>query len=414
MQSVFPEWYEEPADAKRTRIGKFMMTGTIAFDASALLELYRSNRADRKQILDVLDKVQDRLFIPYQAALEYQRRRCGSISDRSMLFDTILANYKSMQNKSLNSLNAADASRIKKVWADFAPALETVVSELRDEYGISLATSQTDDDVRNTLDRLLTKDRLGKEPTPEQLRQRYAEFDIRHLKGIPPGYQDAHKGAPLMYGDNLIWHELLEYAAASDRPLLFVSNDQKDDWYDKATGSPRRELALEMLSVSDTEYHHMTLKTFLHNAKTHLGAGIEEATIANVDDSTTEVGTGTSPQFLQGITLLPPDIADELKQNVMDDTKPKVPDYSGQLSESLRAWFTDELKSAGTLRVLADIREDNARIIQEALFGAGPNEMRARNARHAGEAVRRGIAAVTGSGEPDTAVTEARRGGETG
>lgn len=80
---------------------------------------------------------------------------------------------------------------------------------------------------------------------------------------------------------------------------------------DKDTGSRRRELVREMLTKSNSEYH-MALKTPSQRQDSS-----RRRNRRNHDrqrgGSTTAVGTGTSPQLLSGIDLLPPYVADELK-----------------------------------------------------------------------------------------------------
>ncbi|HEY2495571.1 MAG TPA: PIN-like domain-containing protein [Candidatus Angelobacter sp.] len=47
----------------------------FVFDASVLLDLYRSTAKIRNVLLGILDKMRDRIWVPYQAALEYQENR---------------------------------------------------------------------------------------------------------------------------------------------------------------------------------------------------------------------------------------------------------------------------------------------------------------------------------------------------
>lgn len=73
MRQIFPEWYA-PSEVE---LGSLLETATIALDANVLLDLYRVSTSQRDQILDLLNQenVQPRVWMPYQAALEYQRSR---------------------------------------------------------------------------------------------------------------------------------------------------------------------------------------------------------------------------------------------------------------------------------------------------------------------------------------------------
>ena len=52
------------------------------FDANVLLNIYRYSLETTEEFLDVLMKVQDRIWLPHQAALEYQRNRFSVIEEQ--------------------------------------------------------------------------------------------------------------------------------------------------------------------------------------------------------------------------------------------------------------------------------------------------------------------------------------------
>lgn len=289
MKSVFPEWYDD-ADPDKVDVAALLTSATIAFDASALLELYRSQKKERAQILDTLQAVADRLFVPYQAALEYQRGRKGAIADHQQLLDGSIERLKEAQKSATKPIkNVAVGKRVRAAWETAHAGLADTVEQLHDEYGLTVEN----DDVRDTLDALLTADRLGTEPTQDQIQRWCAEFDRRAPMEIPPGYSDAWKGAPKMYGDYFIWRELLGHAITTNRSIMFVSNDQKSDWMDRRT-APLRELVNEMRSTAGVRYHHITLKQFTRLAQEHLAVEVDDETIDQIDDTDPAVTTVAS------------------------------------------------------------------------------------------------------------------------
>ena len=65
----------------------------------------------------------------------------------------------------------------------------------------------------------------------------------------PPGYADAKKPDEERYGDLIIWYEMLDLAAEGQLPILFVTEDAKEDWWWIADGErigPREEIVHEM------------------------------------------------------------------------------------------------------------------------------------------------------------------------
>lgn len=82
--------------------------------------------------------------------------------------------------------------------------------------------------------------------TQEELENIYTEGLSLYLDEVPPGYKDADKdkkgilknpkGGTIkedsqnVFGDLVIWREILKYATANSVDVVFVSNDVKDDW----------------------------------------------------------------------------------------------------------------------------------------------------------------------------------------
>lgn len=276
---MFPEWYRTSDHGDGNDALVRLTEATVAFDASALLELYRSDASERAEILGAFTLLGDRLFVPYQAALEYQRRREGAIKDQRDLINSVVSTFESAQTNAARAFNDKTVkARVRTAWETARHAVGELEAALIDEYDLT----HDDDDVRDGLDALLTPERLGSEPTSRQSRKRAAAFEERARLQMPPGYCDVVKGAPKMYGDYFIWCELLDKARTSQQPLLFVTEDLKDDW--SWRGLPRRELVHEMRSKADAEYHHITLKAFLQLAQKHLSAEITDETIESVSE----------------------------------------------------------------------------------------------------------------------------------
>lgn len=68
--------------------------GTFVFDTNVLLNLYRYKKETRDSILEVLEKLQDRIWIPYQVGLEFHRNRLLVISDQNKKMDDFKSSIK--------------------------------------------------------------------------------------------------------------------------------------------------------------------------------------------------------------------------------------------------------------------------------------------------------------------------------
>src|SRR4051812_48361142 len=85
MRETFRGWYK-PTDAEAQLLWE---SGTIVLDANVLLTPYRISPKARNELFDALDAFRDQLWVPYQAALEYQRHRLGVATEQRASYDEI-------------------------------------------------------------------------------------------------------------------------------------------------------------------------------------------------------------------------------------------------------------------------------------------------------------------------------------
>ena len=280
--------------------------GTIVLDANVLLNLYRYPVAARDDMITVLESVQERLWIPHQVALEYHRNRRSVIAAQLEMFEKVKRvlsfarmerELDGLQLRRRHSLISAD-----DVLNEIKPALERFeaeLSELEDKH----VKPTGPDPIRDTLDRLIG-DKIGPAPSQGELDAIYREGEVRYAAGIPPGGSDekekkklqeyVHEGATYrpMYGDLVLWKQLIRHAATQKlRHVLFISDDEKDDW--RATSEyrgrrevlPRPELVEEIHREAGVEaFMIYSSDSFLHLAKERLGAKIADTTVPQVVD----------------------------------------------------------------------------------------------------------------------------------
>ena len=97
------------------------------------------------------------------------------------------------------------------------------------------------------------------------------EGDDRYSKKIPPGYKDAKKDSGDLdkFGDLIIWKEMMAKAKADKRPVIFISDDVKEDWWWIHKGrklGPRPELVEEFKNESGQGFHIYEFSQFLRFA----------------------------------------------------------------------------------------------------------------------------------------------------
>lgn len=188
-------------------IAAIWRTAPVVLDTNVLLCLHRKSSAGQG-LRRFMDSVSDRLWMPYQVMLEY--------------FNT----------------------RLRK-----APTLAAMHELLKAKVAEEGAATHSD----RILDYVLTlyKDKVGGNFTPGELRQIYTDGRRRYARRIPPGYSDARlkMGGSFrsIYGDLILWKEMIRHARTGRTDIIFVTNDRKDDWWDTTamTTVPRIELLRE-------------------------------------------------------------------------------------------------------------------------------------------------------------------------
>jgi hypothetical protein len=109
------------------------------------------------------------------------------------------------------------------------------------------------------------------------------ELDWRFSHKIPPGYMDASNPAGGA-GDLLIWRTLLEEGKTQQKDLIFVTGEEKSDWWLRNHGAfqPRLELIEEYRAFTGGyTIHLMPLSRLLSLLK------VESATLAAVRNAET-------------------------------------------------------------------------------------------------------------------------------
>ena len=81
----------------------------------------------------------------------------------------------------------------------------------------------------------------------------------RNDLNIPPGYKDKTKDENVA-GDLLIWHEILELGKSKSQHIIFISGDEKADWWHQSGKKPlypRFELVDEFREATDGKSFHI-------------------------------------------------------------------------------------------------------------------------------------------------------------
>ncbi|MEA5576168.1 PIN domain-containing protein [Anabaena sp. UHCC 0451] len=286
MRDLFPGYYQ-PTEEDFSELWKECI---FSFDTNVLLHIYRYSPKTRERLFDILKELQKRIWIPHQVAYEIHKNRLTVISDQS-------GAYKEIQNILDNNLAIGTLKEqlfknfkrhpfldVKQIIED----IEVVIKKVKDD--LEAATQEHPDFLENDelWDQLITiiDGKVGQPFSKEELDKKYKVAEQRFKDSIPPGYKDDKgKNANNKYGDVILWFQLIEYAKSEKKPIIFVTDDDKEDWWlkhSRKTISPRPELVQEMLTEAGVRFYMYPADKFLDYAQKFLNLSekpevIEEA-----------------------------------------------------------------------------------------------------------------------------------------
>ena len=261
-------------------------------DTNVLLNLYRFQSEARDQLFGALEKLGDRLWIPYQVGLEFHRRRLDVMKDQEGYFtktrDDVLNAIDALQGKvrGFGTRIGLGAEHIKKIDDGIVELNSLIADVVMKAEGLNEVRlgGHASDEVLARID-VLFENRVGGLMTAADLDDARKEALRRVKDQIPPGYKDKDKADPT--GDYLLWRQLMTEAEKRKLPVMFITNDIKEGWVQREHGltlGARYELRAEMMAEASVPFIIMTTGTFLHHAEKYLNAEVSDETIAQAKE----------------------------------------------------------------------------------------------------------------------------------
>jgi len=268
----------------------------FVFDANVLLDLYRYSPKASEELIGILKKLSDsdKLWIPHQVALEYNKNRLDVIIKEKSKIDPIRGLIDNRISELKKDLKKEDRARKNTHSASIVSALEKIIDEsskkIKDELEKEIKKRPDllkNDDIRETLSELL-KGKIGAPYPQEKLEDIYKVCQSRYDLRIPPGYKDAEKKeGRAKYGDAILWLQIIDYAKDKRSPIIFVTRDDKVDWWNPQKESendkqPDYDLIGEFTSKVEYPFYMYTTDRFLYWAEKEIGAKISKETIEEI------------------------------------------------------------------------------------------------------------------------------------
>lgn len=233
-------------------------------DTNVLLNMYRYAPDYTEFAYDCFSAVKNHLVLPATVRHEYGKHCRGLFSKmekRSKYASEETKRQIAMaKQKIVDSCNALERlkfpdveelknslseamDKVKKVFDDFF--------DYRQAIGVAESSWGGEDKLMDLIADIEASGNILKDISYEDVFCWTLECEKRYKNSTPPGYRDAkskeNEGLS-KYADFFIWSEILGYAKASQKNVIFVTDDAKDDWWEKI--------------LNKRQFHHFLIEEF--------------------------------------------------------------------------------------------------------------------------------------------------------
>lgn len=256
---------------------------TFIFDTNVFLNLYRYSKKTRDIMFKAFVNFKDRIWMPNHVAHEIMKNRCEVIWETNERYETISKESEKFLQKCIQELRLSNT--------------EDEYKELEKYINTWLKKNQKKNHMVKTfsedaiLDQLLFvfDGKVGTAFTQEELAEIEKDGKVRYDKKVPPGFKDIKKqndaASNNSYGDLIVWKEILNYAKQNKKDIIYVTNDQKEDWWyilHNKTVGPRVELRKEFEDYTGQKFHMYTMSNFISIYDDENQVQVEKTTINEI------------------------------------------------------------------------------------------------------------------------------------
>lgn len=288
MRSQF-HWYFPVSDEEISSIWK---DGTVTFDANVLLDLYRFHENTRKAILDAVNYFEDRVWLSNQAAKEFFKNRKVVITGSDKDFREGKNSLDEIRKSTASNCSNIRSNRLidRAIVSDLESEISAAIlkasdrmSKLHEGHPDFLKSDPVLENITSIFD-----GRVGSEPSLEELEGLFKEGERRVREKIPPGFLDQAKDGVRPYGDFILWRQTLDQSKMSNKPMILVTSERKEDWWERHSGrtvGPRMELLREAYEYSGNRILLYHTEAFVEEFGRRFGARVDPEAVAEIREA---------------------------------------------------------------------------------------------------------------------------------
>lgn len=256
----------------------------ISFDTNVLLNFYRYSDDTSKLLQGIIRQLGGRVWLAHEVGKEFFTNRLKVIRKQEEAYDDIDNILTDSLNKVESNLRQYKKHRsilVDKYCEDIRKCYNNIHVDLTKLKDTHPSRVEQDTILETILD--LFKERIGDAYSRSELDAIRKEGQQRYELKIPPGYKDKDKTSERnVYGDYIIWTQILAKGEVSQLPMIFITDEYKEDWWLIEKGKrlgPRTELIEEYMLKSNNLFYVYSPDSFTEHAKQYLNVGVEDDTI---------------------------------------------------------------------------------------------------------------------------------------
>ncbi len=310
---------------------KLFDEAVIVYDSSALLDFYGYSEKAKDEIFKLIfTKLEGRLWMSAQVQYEFLKNRESVINKPINSYINLITKQESKKDGGYldsidSSLNTIKSKEVKNVKGQIQALIERTKKDDKHPYlkqtslsELSKLLDTLNKEVENfqsefvkikkkisaeikvkerKISGVLKKDilllkldktfEIGKEYNYDKLIDVVSEGKFRYDNKIPPGYEDQEgKIGFQVYGDLIVWLQTIDFAKNVNKPIIFITNDLKEDWWHENSENliPRHELIIEFTNKVKQQFWMYTGELFLHKANTYFNSNVDNSTLEELQE----------------------------------------------------------------------------------------------------------------------------------
>lgn len=245
LNKVFPE-PDKIFSENFKSASEIISDAIIVLDTNVLLVPFDTNEKNVKDIKSIYLKYKNegRLYIPARVAREFANNRANKIGDVFLQIRQLKDNLNSGYFK-INQYPILENNKDYKKIIEIFSSIQKEIKESRkrlDNVENHIKSWTWNDSISIAYKEIFTPEVIIEVQKPHKELEEELAFRIEYK--VAPGFKDSKKIDDGI-GDFEIWQTLLEIAKNQGKDIIFVTNDQKNDWFykqDKIGLYPKYEL----------------------------------------------------------------------------------------------------------------------------------------------------------------------------